>query len=108
MKPTPLHFRFDKAGRTLKAAREKAGLSQLDVGRKMGGDQAHVSRIEAGADVRISTLANAARVLGYEVMLVPMPLVPVVEALVKGEVGDTNRPRYALDPTDGEDEEEDR
>ena len=71
----------------------------------MGGDQAHVSRIEAGADVRISTLANAARVLGYELMLVPQPLVPVVEALVKGKTGETNRPRYTLDSEDGEEEE---
>jgi transcriptional regulator with XRE-family HTH domain len=104
MKPTPLRFRFDKAGRTLKMARETAGLSQLDVGRKMGGDQAHVSRIEAGADVRISTLANAARVLGYEMMLVPLSLVPVVEALAKGKTDEVNRPRYTLDSEDGEEE----
>jgi transcriptional regulator with XRE-family HTH domain len=78
----------------LRAARERAGLSQAAVAAKMGGDQAHVSKIEAGRDVRVSTLANMSRVLGHELMLVPKALVPVVEALIRGDGGVEPRPLY--------------
>lgn len=101
MTPTT-RFRFDKPAGVLRAARDLAGLSQAEVGRKMGGGQAHVSRIEAGNDVRVSTLANMARVLGFEPMLVPAALVPVVEALIRGDVETGPRPRYTLGDADGE------
>ena len=94
-------FRFDVAAQVLREAREKAGLTQAELGRKMGGSQSHVSKIETGADVRISTLASVSRVLGYEVMLVPTALVPVVEALIRGE--DESEPRPLYQPS-GEDE----
>jgi transcriptional regulator with XRE-family HTH domain len=94
---TSLRFHFDKPAHALRSAREHAGLSQAEIGTKMGGSQAHVSKIEAGADVRISTLANMARVLGFELMLVPNQLVPAVDALVHGEAGTSPRPRYTLD-----------
>jgi|GEM_PF-4593039 len=95
-------FRFDKPARLLKEAREQAGLSQAEMGLKMGGSQAHVSKIEAGADVRVSTLANMARVLGFELMLVPTRLAPMVEAFVMGRVDGADHPRYTLDDDDGE------
>jgi transcriptional regulator with XRE-family HTH domain len=97
---TSLRFHFDKPAQALRSARELAGMSQAEIGTKMGGSQAHVSKIEAGADVRISTLANMARVLGFEVMLVPNRLVPAVDAMVHGDGGTGPRPRYILDDED--------
>lgn len=105
--PAPTRFRFDKPARLLKAARERAGLSQAEIAGKMGASQSHVSKIEAGTDVRASTLANMARVLGYEVMLVPVALVPAVAALIRGAEGTGAEgagrlPRYTLDPDEDE------
>jgi len=90
-------FRFDKPARILRASREQTKLSQAAVAEKMGADQAHVSKIEAGADVRVSTLANMARVLGYELMVVPIAIVPVVEALIRGDAAVEAKPLYSVD-----------
>jgi transcriptional regulator with XRE-family HTH domain len=90
-------FRFNKPARVLRMAREQTKLSQASVAEKMGADQAHVSKIEAGADVRVSTLANMARVLGYELMLVPIAIVPVVEALIAGDAPIEAKPLYSVD-----------
>ncbi len=49
----------------LAVAREKAGLSQAELARKLGADPADVSGIESGArEITLETLAKVARTLG--------------------------------------------
>ena len=66
----------------LRQAREAKGLTQSDLGERIGQPQSAVSRIERGGDLRHSTLLEMARVLELEPMLVPKHLVPAVQALI--------------------------
>ena len=79
------------AGRILAAARERIGLSQSALARQLGVSGANVSRIEHGADLRVSTLLEIARALKLEPMLVPKENVPTVRALLD----DLQRPHDA-------------
>jgi transcriptional regulator with XRE-family HTH domain len=66
----------------LAAARRRAGLSQRELGGKVGVAQSHISKIERAAiDPQVSSLMELARALGLELMLVPTQLVPAVQAL---------------------------
>jgi transcriptional regulator with XRE-family HTH domain len=66
----------------LKRARQDKGLSQRELGTRVGVPQSHISRTESGAvDLQTSSLIEYARALDFEVMLVPRVLVPAVEAL---------------------------
>jgi hypothetical protein len=48
--------------------------------------QSHVSAIEGEkVDPRLSSIVEMARVLGYEVIVVPRMLLPAVQALLGGE-----------------------
>jgi transcriptional regulator with XRE-family HTH domain len=69
-------------GRLLAAARERLGLSQSELARRLGVSGANLSRIEHGADLRVSTLLDVARALQLEPMLVPKESVPSVRALL--------------------------
>ncbi|MEN9799301.1 MAG: hypothetical protein RL653_2997 [Pseudomonadota bacterium] len=53
-----------KAARKLSAQREKAGLSQTVVAARMGTSASVVSKLEAGGDVRISTLVRYCQAVG--------------------------------------------
>ena len=61
--------REDRAvGETLRTAREKAGLTQTQLGKRTGLDQAVVSRLETGRNrPRIDTLRRIAQGLGLSV-----------------------------------------
>lgn len=78
-------------GRILAAARERLGLSQAELARRLGVSGANLSRIEHGADLRVSTLLDVARALQLEPMLVPKEHVPSVRALLD----DLQRPHDA-------------
>ena len=69
-------------GRLLAETRERLGLSQSELARRLGVSGANVSRIEHGADLRVSTLFDIARALQLEPMLVPKANVPSVRALL--------------------------
>jgi DNA-binding XRE family transcriptional regulator len=69
-------------GQLLAAERERLGLSQSELARRLGVSGANLSRIERGADLRVSTLLDVARALGFEPMLVPKAYVPSVRALL--------------------------
>ena len=69
-------------GRILAATRERLGLSQSELARRLGVSGANLSRIEHGADLRVSTLLEIARALRLEPMLVPKENVPSVRALL--------------------------
>ena len=54
--------------------RKKAGLSQKDLARRSGVTQARLSRIEKGADLKLSTLASIFLALGHDLLVVPGPI----------------------------------
>ena len=71
---------------SLKAARERKGLSQRALGAKAEVPQGHISRIENGAvDLRLSSLVELARVLDLELTLVPRMKLPAVRAIIRGD-----------------------
>ena len=89
------------------AARHELGLSQLELGRRVGLPQMHISAIESGKVVpRYDTLLDLVRVLNRDLVMVPRELVPAILALIrdkKGEQGD--EPLYSLAAEDEEAEE---
>jgi HTH-type transcriptional regulator / antitoxin HipB len=70
-------------GRILAEARERAGLSQTELARRLNVSGANLSRIEHGSDLRVSTLLEIARALQLEPLLVPKNLVPAVRAMLE-------------------------
>ncbi len=57
----------------LGVAREKAGLTQVELAEKIGTDQASISRIERGErNITLETLAKLAKVLGLRVTVEPI------------------------------------
>jgi len=93
--------------KTLKAAREKKGLSQRELSAKSGVPQGHISKIENGAvDLRLTSLVALARILELELMLIPRKAVSAVHSVVRsseGRIGENPgglRPAYSLDEDD--------
>jgi transcriptional regulator with XRE-family HTH domain len=94
--------------RDLIAARHAGGLSQRALAAKTGLPQVHISAIETGkVSPRIDTLLDLARVLGFDLMLVPRPLIPAVQSLIRDskksdaqESDEADRPLYATDGSD--------
>jgi HTH-type transcriptional regulator / antitoxin HipB len=82
MEHRPWTWGSESIGRLLAAARERLGLSQSELARRLGVSGANLSRIEHGADLRVSTLVDVARALQLEPMLVPKEYVPAVRALL--------------------------
>lgn len=72
----------------IREVREAKGLTQSDLGARIGQPQSAVSRIERGGDLRVSTLLEMARVLEMEPVLVPKHLIPAVHALLGHASGD--------------------
>jgi transcriptional regulator with XRE-family HTH domain len=111
MKPTRLNRLPEELARELKEARQKRGWSQLELGRRVGLPQVHISAIETGKAVpRYDTLLDLVRVLDRDLVLVPRALVPAVQALIRdyrrkegaAENGHEERPLYATDSHEGE------
>ena len=71
----------------IRRAREGKGLTQTELGVRLGQPQSSVSRVERGGDVRLSTLLEMARTLELEPMLIPKRLVPAVQALIQHRIG---------------------
>lgn len=109
MKPLRLNSLPEDMLRALKTARGKRGWSQAKLGLETRLPQAHISGIETGKIVpRFDTLTELVRVLGYDLLMVPRSLVPVVLALIHDAETDRSeeRPLYAFDETQEEEEEE--
>ena len=67
-----MSYATEHIAESLKAARERKGLSQRALSAKAGVPQSHISKIERGAvDLRLSSLVELARVLDLELTLVP-------------------------------------
>jgi transcriptional regulator with XRE-family HTH domain len=91
---------------SLKAARERKGLSQRALGQKVGVPQSHISKIENNAvDLRLSSLIELARALDLELVLVPRKAVPAVRSIARSAESaatgrEEARPAYSLDEED--------
>lgn len=100
--------------REIRNARRDRGWSQLELGRRAGFTQRHVSGIETGRIVpRYDTLIDLLRVLDRDLALVPRELVPMVQSLVRdygsrqSSGADRERPLYAaIDDGDEDGDEE--
>jgi transcriptional regulator with XRE-family HTH domain len=104
-----LHIKLEGGGlplvlrKAISASRSQRGWSQAELGKRVGLPQTHISSIETGTVVpRYDTLVNLVRVLGFDLLLVPRQIVPVVEAMSREEL----RPVSGRVMGDGEDQEE--
>jgi len=89
----------------IKQARAKRGWGQRQLGAAVGLPQPHISAIESGEIVpRFDTLLDLVRVLDLDLLLVPRPLVPAVQSLIRAQKGPESeeKPLYALDEDEGE------
>ncbi len=97
---------------TLRARRRAKGLSQRDLGQRVGLPQSHVSKIEkGGTDIKLSSLVEMARALDLEVALVPRSAFAAVNAIVKSSSSQQESdqgpwarqiPAYRLDEDDND------
>lgn len=83
----------------LRRLRQERGVSQATLAGRLGVAPSHISRIEHGADPRLSTLVEMARALQAEPILVPREHVSAVRALLEDLQGrreaGSERPRFA-------------
>lgn len=78
-----MDHRLDYIAKQLKEAREKKGLSQRDLSKLAGVNQAQISKAEnAAVDLRLSSLVALARALDLEIVLTPRKSISAVRALV--------------------------
>lgn len=88
----------------IRVARLAKGLTQLDLGGKVGLSQKHVSGIETGKIVpRVDTLLDLLRALDLDLIVVPRALTPIVTSLARDHRADAvhgpeagERPLYAF------------
>ena len=112
MKPLRMNRLPENIRREIRNARRDRGWSQIELGRRAGLTQRHVSGIETGRIVpRYDTLIDLLRMLDHDLALVPRGLVPVVQSLVRDygnrqpSGADRERPLYAtIDDDDGDEE----
>jgi transcriptional regulator with XRE-family HTH domain len=101
IKPLRLNGLPEAMRRDLKAARLQHQWSQSELGQRIGLPQTHISGIETGKIVpRFDTVLDLVRVLSYDLLMVPRPLVPAVQALIRDQNPDRDtdeRPLYADD-----------
>ena len=99
IKPLRLKGLPESMRQALKAARLKCNWSQAELGDRIGLPQMHISGIETGKIIpRFDTLLDLVRILGYDLLLTPRSLVPVVQALIRDQGQDAEeRPLYAND-----------
>ncbi|HME05477.1 MAG TPA: helix-turn-helix transcriptional regulator [Bryobacteraceae bacterium] len=99
IKPIRLKGLPDALRRELIEQRRKRGWSQAELGQRLGLPQMHISAIETGKVVpRFDTLIDLVRVLDRDLLMVPRPLVPAVQALIR----DYRQPNRETDSDDGE------
>lgn len=87
----------------LKKARKQKGLSQRELGAKLGVPQSHLSKIEKGSvDIQASTLIELSRLLDFELLLVPRNLAPAFKAMLRSSKAGTEEaiPLYRLEKND--------
>ncbi len=84
-------------------ARKAKGLSQMELGRRLGVPQSYISKLESGrVDIRLSNLVDIGRFLELELMFVPTSIAPSIQAL--STVDSAVTPLYTLDSLDADDD----
>ena len=84
LKPARLRSLPEAMRNALRAARRGRGWSQAELGKRVGLPQMHISSIESGKIVpRFDTLLDLVRVLDFDLLLIPRPIVPVVQSLIR-------------------------
>ncbi len=80
-------------------SRRQKQLTQDELGKRLGLPQSYISRLESGRlDIRLSSLVELSRYLGFEVMFVPVSMAPTVQALVESTTTAVeSKPMYSLD-----------
>jgi len=72
--------------RELVNARKTARMTQSELGHTLDMPQGYISQVENGKhDIKLSTLQDWARILGFEVMLIPKAEVQSVSYILKAE-----------------------
>ena len=105
MKPLRLKRLPENIRSEIRRARKERGWSQLELGRRAGVAQRHVSGLETGKITpRYDTLIEILRVLGHDLVLVPRELLPVVQALVR-DFRNRDAPGDGRRRRDGEEDE---
>jgi transcriptional regulator with XRE-family HTH domain len=97
--------------RALIEARHAHHWTQRDLASRVGLPQVHISAIETGKVApRFNTLLDLVRILGFDLLLVPRPLVPAVQSLIRDaehpeseHTEEVERPLYALEEQGGHD-----
>jgi|SRR5437016_3426152 len=109
MKPIRLKSLPEEIRQEIKQGRRAKRWSQLELGKRAGLAQRHISGIETGKIVpRYDTLLDILRVLDQDLVLVPRELLPAVQALVRDYRNRTvhgqtdERPLYAVDDEEGQ------
>src|SRR5579862_2930453 len=95
----------------IKQARARRGWGQRQLGAAIGLPQPHISGIESGEIVpRFDTLLDLLRALDLDLLLIPRPLVPVVQSLIRAHRGleTEEKPLYAVDEDEPEPSREGR
>jgi predicted transcriptional regulator len=73
-------------GRILARERQRRGLTQADLAKRMGRAQTYIARVEGGKrDPRWETVLDFARALELEPMLIPRSWVPAVDTIVQAQ-----------------------
>lgn len=73
---------------SIRQARKDKGLTQRELGKRVGLPQSHISKIESGVvDLQLSSLVEIARALDLEVRLLPRKALPAIEGTVRAAVG---------------------
>jgi len=68
----------------LRTARVMQGITQRELGERIGSPQSYVARLEAGrTDPKLSSLVEVARALDLDLKLVPRGAVPVVDGALR-------------------------
>jgi transcriptional regulator with XRE-family HTH domain len=80
-----MNYATDYIAKTLRETRENKGLSQRELAKLAGVTQNHISKIENGLDLRISSLVEVARALDLELALVPRKSIPAIQAIARSQ-----------------------
>lgn len=79
-----MNYTIKEIAHQLKTARIRKNISQRALSDKIGMPQSHISKIEAGqVDLKFSSLIELARVLGFEVTLIPCEFIPAVQSITQ-------------------------
>src|SRR5579862_5831957 len=92
-------------------ARQAHHWSQRDLASRVGLPQVHISAIETGKVApRFNTLLDLVRILGFDLVLVPRPLVPAVQSVIRDSeysesrgTDEEERPLYTTEDDRGRD-----